>query len=472
MILGEGDAQTGNSGWEKEQYQFMANIHNEALEQWKAARRELDFSSELARKGWYHSFELPDGRCFDGHESLAKLRTRIAQMPIPGDLTGKRVLDIGAWDGWFSFEMERRGAEVVAVDCVEVANFLFIHRELGSHVEYRVMDLYDLSPEKVGYFDIVLFLGVLYHLKHPLLALEKVCALTRDIAIVSSFITDAPPRPAEELMNEIPRMEFYETDEMARQVDNWLGPNLACVLGLCRTAGFARVNLLGIEWPSASATIGCYRKWGPLLGASSQPPVLIAADHNRNYGINFKSDGDDYVSYWFASDAQSLTLEQVYPEVDGYGVRPISVTKLPDGRWQCNFLLPPGLPPGWHSVRLRQCDSGASNTKRIAVDMPVVADRIAICAAADGLSFEPDIVRLESGGYLSLWVSGLPENADRNNVRVFLDSARLVTEYVENRPCEALQVNARFTETIKRGTYSLKVRLEGVESASLPVRIE
>lgn len=104
--------------------------------------------------------------------------------------------------------------------------------------------------------------------------------------------------------------------------------------------------------------------------------------------------------------------------------------------------------------------------------MPVVADRIAICAAADGLSFEPNVVRLESGGYISVWVSGLPENADRNNVGVFLDSARLVTEYVENRQCEALQVNARLPETIKRGTYSLKVRLEGVESASLPVRVE
>lgn len=448
----------------------MGNICNEELGKWKTARRQLDHSSELARKGWYHSFELPDGRFFDGYASLAGLKSRAARMPIPGDLTGKRVLDIGAWDGWFSFEMERRGAEVMAVDCVEVPNFLFIHRELGSHVQYQVMDIYELSPEKVGYFDIVLFLGVLYHLKHPLLALEKVCALTKDIAIVSSFITDDPRRPAEELLDEIPRMEFYETDELGRQVDNWFGPNLSCLFGLCRTAGFARVNLLAIN--PASATVTCYREWEPLLAASDRRPLLIAAEHHRNNGINFVSGGDDYISCWFSTDAQSLTLPQVYPEVDGYGVRPISINNLPDGRWQCNFRLPPGLTAGWHSVRLRHCDGGPSNAKRIAVDVPVVTDRIAICAVADGLSFEPDIVRLESGGYLSVWVSGLPENADRNNVRVFLDSVRLVTEYVENRQCEALQVNARLPETIKRGTYSLKVCVEDVQSPSLPVRVE
>src|SRR5580704_12125768 len=66
--------------------------------------------------GWWHSFDLPDGAHIQGVCDIAGLKTRIAQFPIPEDLRGKRVLDIGAWDGWFSFEMERRGAEVLAVD--------------------------------------------------------------------------------------------------------------------------------------------------------------------------------------------------------------------------------------------------------------------------------------------------------------------------------------------------------------------
>src|SRR6266702_8651729 len=93
-------------------------------------RRGKDFSQELAEKGWFHSFELPDGTLIEGYNKLDWLRKRFARFPIPEDLTGKRVLDIGAWDGWFSFEAERRGGDVTAVDCVEVANFLTVHREL------------------------------------------------------------------------------------------------------------------------------------------------------------------------------------------------------------------------------------------------------------------------------------------------------------------------------------------------------
>ncbi|MDE3198431.1 MAG: TIGR04290 family methyltransferase, partial [Acidobacteriota bacterium] len=79
----------------------------------EANRRQVE---RLSRLGWYHSIELPDGGVIEGHQSVEQLRRRIAQFPIPADLTGRRVLDIGAWDGWFSFEMERRGASVLAVD--------------------------------------------------------------------------------------------------------------------------------------------------------------------------------------------------------------------------------------------------------------------------------------------------------------------------------------------------------------------
>ena len=72
--------------------------------------------ASLEALGWYHSIQLPGGEVIPGLQTLEQLRKRIAQFPIPQDLRGKRVLDIGAWDGWFSFEMERRGAEVVAVD--------------------------------------------------------------------------------------------------------------------------------------------------------------------------------------------------------------------------------------------------------------------------------------------------------------------------------------------------------------------
>ena len=76
----------------------------------REARKRQDHSKELAEKGWYHSFELPDGTLIDGMNPLPRLRERFARFPIPDDLRGKRVLDIGAWDGWFSFEARLRGA--------------------------------------------------------------------------------------------------------------------------------------------------------------------------------------------------------------------------------------------------------------------------------------------------------------------------------------------------------------------------
>lgn len=227
---------------------------------------------EFLTTGWWHSFELPDGRVIKGAMDLAGLRRRLDQFPIPPDLAGKRVLDIGAWDGWFSFEMERRGAEVVAIDNWDNPRFREMHRLLGSRVDYRTMDVYEVTPERVGRFDVVLFLGVLYHLKHPLLALERVCAVTTDIAYVESFVLRNEDRPV---------LEFYETSELGGQADNWVAPSLSCLVAFCRTAGFARVGVNGVHDYGAALT--CYRRWEPPPSDAGQGPLLLAAAHYRNW---------------------------------------------------------------------------------------------------------------------------------------------------------------------------------------------
>src|SRR5579863_1163990 len=145
---------------------------------------------ELNRLGWYHSLELPDGQIIQGLQTLDQLRLRLAQFPIPSNLRGKRVLDIGAWDGWFSFEMERRGAQVVALDATRNPKLLLARELLNSKVEYLNADISRISAKDLGHFDIVLFMGVLYHLKHPLLALENVCEMTGDLACLESYVID------------------------------------------------------------------------------------------------------------------------------------------------------------------------------------------------------------------------------------------------------------------------------------------
>lgn len=97
--------------------------------------------ADLSKTAWYHSIELPDGRVVPGVIGVEALRARLAHFPIPQDLHGKRVLDVGAATGWNSFALERRGAEVVAVDCVEFREFQLARELLGSRVEYRILDV-------------------------------------------------------------------------------------------------------------------------------------------------------------------------------------------------------------------------------------------------------------------------------------------------------------------------------------------
>jgi tRNA (mo5U34)-methyltransferase len=235
-----------------------------------------DSSEELAKTGWYHSMELPSG-VVQGFTPLDDLRQRWSLFPLPENLTGTRLLDIGTWDGWFAFEAERRGAEVVAVDIAAQENFYHAHRELKSNVRYEVCEVYKLPELRIGTFDYTLFLGVLYHLRHPLRALEVVCALTKQLAIVDSFIV---VDEGGERRSPIPWMEFYEHTELANQVDNWVGPTLPCLLALCRSAGFARVEYLGTRHDHA--LVACHRFWEPPPEhPSTAAPVLTAATNAR-----------------------------------------------------------------------------------------------------------------------------------------------------------------------------------------------
>jgi tRNA (mo5U34)-methyltransferase len=434
----------------------------------RPSRRGTDFSEELYRRGWYHSFHLPDGTQIAGFVPLDTLHWRWSQFSLPAVLRGKRLLDTGAWDGWFSFEAERRGAEVTAIDCVEVPNFLEIHRKLASRVDYRVLDFYELPEAHLGTFDYVLFLGILYHLKHPLLALEMVCALTTDTAIVESFVTDG--ETWREHIADVPVMEFYETDELGNQLDNWIGPSVGCLLALCRAAGFARVELLYAK--SSLAGAACYRKWEPLASPRAEAPQLVDVGNTRTTGINFATRKEEYISCWFLTDRENVTRDQLRFEAGGFGVPALFVRHEPDGKWMANFRLPPGLAAGWNGVRLRFADSDFGQTLRIAVDMPLRAGHVVLVGACDGHSFTENTVTVGERGWISSWVRGLPENSDRDNVRAFLDGTRLSIEYVGDEDAGGnRQVNAVLPGNTSKGEHLLRIECAGVSSESLAVTV-
>jgi tRNA (mo5U34)-methyltransferase len=425
----------------------------------RESRKRLDFSQQLSEKGWYHSFELPDGTLIDGYITLERERERWSRFPIPEDLGRRRILDIGAWDGWFSFEAERRGAEVTAIDCVEIPNFLDLHRTLRSKVDYRIVDFYDLPAAGLGTFDIVFFLGVLYHLKHPFLALEIVCALTTEVAILESFVIDSDTW--QEHKDDIPVMEFYESDELAGQLDNWNGPTVACVMAMCRAAGFARVELLHAGGNYAG--VACYRKWEPAAEESAAaPPGLVFVENSRTFGVNFSSRGDEYITCRFRADREVLRREDLRLEVNAFGVPCMYLKQEGANAWVANFRLPPGLAGGWKTVRLRFADSGFGKTFRIAVDMPVRSQELKLKGVWDGKTWTPGEVGVAERGYLACWVSGLAENADRHNVRVRLGQRRLVIEWVgEIEPDGFRQINAFVMADAPRGAQTLQVECGG-----------
>jgi tRNA (mo5U34)-methyltransferase len=199
-----------------------------------------DLQSRVAALHWYHTIDLGDGIVTTGVDDTP---WRLARLDLPASLTGQTVLDIGAWDGFFSFECERRGASrVVAADHYSwsdsswgtKAGFQLAREVLGSKVEDVDIDVMDLSPERIGTFDLVLFLGVLYHLRHPLLALERVASVTRNTLILETVVDMIGfSRPA---------VAFYPDRELNNDPTNWFGPNAPAVHGMLRSVGFGKVR--------------------------------------------------------------------------------------------------------------------------------------------------------------------------------------------------------------------------------------
>jgi tRNA (mo5U34)-methyltransferase len=200
---------------------------------------------EVDRLQWWHSIDLGRGVVTKGQKALSLLKSE-ADIALRHGVEGKTVLDVGAWDGAFSFESKRRGAShVLATDyycwlgpglgkgkkeCFELARC-----SLELDVIDMNIDVLDISPETTGIFDIVLFLGVLYHLKNPFLALEKMAAVTKSLLVVETETAlDTLGRPA---------MAFFPGKELNNDPTNWWAPNIECVRYMLYDCGFKKVEV-------------------------------------------------------------------------------------------------------------------------------------------------------------------------------------------------------------------------------------
>ena len=199
-------------------------------------RTDEELREAIEKIYWYHSLELRPGIVTPGHNNES---FTLPLLKLPADLTGKTVLDIGCWDGFYSFECERRGAKrVAATDVYETssrAGFDLAREELGSSAELTEASVYDLPDVLNGeQFDLVLFLGVLYHLRHPWLGLEKVAACTKPggIAIIDTLVDC-------DTLFDRPLMAFCPDNQVNNESNTWWAPNLSAVSAMLATCGFA-----------------------------------------------------------------------------------------------------------------------------------------------------------------------------------------------------------------------------------------
>lgn len=204
----------------------------------KKYTREEAIALTSAYTNWYHRIEVAEGVVTPG---INDTPTYFGLFNFPQDCRGMRVLDIGTRDGYFAFEFERRGAEVLAVDYypAEKTGFAIAAKLCNSEVEYLQKNIYELSAAELGQFDIVLLLGLIYHLPDPMLALSLGRALCRDRLYLETQVIDraflqedGSFTTLQELQPGLlsrPIMQFYPRDALNNDFTNYWAPNEACM---------------------------------------------------------------------------------------------------------------------------------------------------------------------------------------------------------------------------------------------------
>jgi tRNA (mo5U34)-methyltransferase len=202
---------------------------------------------------WFHNLHLPSGHQTAPDHPLGDFPAfKWAQIEphVPAALAGKRVLDIGCNAGFYAFKLAERGARVLAIDMdehyLEQARWAARRLDRDGRVEFRQMTVYDVARLE-DEFDLILFLGVLYHLRHPLLAIDGVAERLRGTMIFQTLTMpgDAPRVPPADISIDAranltapgwPRAAFIE-NRLAGDPTNWWAPDDACVQAMLRSAG-------------------------------------------------------------------------------------------------------------------------------------------------------------------------------------------------------------------------------------------
>ncbi len=221
---------------------------------------------------WHQRWEVFEGVFTPGRNPVRELCDLAG---LPEDLRGQRVLDIGAWNGGFTFECERRGADqviAVSLEDPDETGFNRLREAVGSKVvRYVRQSVYTLDPKALGQFDLILFLGVLYHLRYPLVAVDRIRNVCRGTTLIETHTIDeyfltrnadgdgvAPLEQAYPGLGRVPLWRFYKDDELLKDSSNWFGPNIQAVIEAFDSAGFC--TRLHRQWGDRASFIAEVKK--------------------------------------------------------------------------------------------------------------------------------------------------------------------------------------------------------------------
>jgi hypothetical protein len=293
--------------------------------------------------------------------------------------------------------------------------------------------------------------------------MENVCSVTRGQAFIESYVIDDKPDPGRCYL------EFYETDELGGQIDNWCGPTTACLMAMARSAGFPRVEFKYVD--SRRGGLVAHRGWEPVTpGANAAPPFLCSAVNNRHNDIIFQPRKDEYLCLAFLYEG-ALSKEDVLVEVDQYGVPALVLVKHDAGYWQVNCKVPPGISPGNHNVRVGTRRDGFSEPVRIKMLPPGSERRYGetpFVPLPETLP-PPVVIRVENTmdrsttfrGYrnetLACRFTHSDTRLDLSKVQLTIDGNPHPLLSVEQPEPGMWQINARL-KGIKRGEHQLRLR--------------
>lgn len=195
---------------------------------------DLDGARELVRRidYWHHRFEVFPGLMTPGAYDPKPL---LDLARLPADLSGRRVLDVGTSDGYFALQLARRGAEVTAIDYRDKAGHGFAVMEALNpdvRITYRKANLFDLPALELGEFDIVWFMGVLYHLPDMIRGLHVVRQACRGELYLET-------RCETEFSKKVSAARYYRRDSLGGDLSNFWAPNRLCVLDMLADTGFS-----------------------------------------------------------------------------------------------------------------------------------------------------------------------------------------------------------------------------------------